>query len=220
MNFVGWLSKKSVLLPSLLPSPWQQGDTAGMLTTSSHQDWQKDGTTRSSCKSWKTATWRTSTVFPEMSQCRKWDTHWETLTLKLAMRCDVVLLWPSQVLDGWLQRCEQREELPSFSRNVRALGKTRKALHYIYYISVRNLQLIRVHIHKKEMSVFEKVVNYFSSFSAVFRGRYLYQPHREKQTGKLDCDFSLKELCLIGNCFGVAFCCYSWNKSISAQLCC
>lgn len=154
MNFVGWLSKKSVLLPSLLPSPWQQGDTAGMLTTSSHQDWQKDGTTRSSCKSWKTATWRTSTVFPEMSQCRKWDTHWETLTLKLAMRCDVVLLWPSQVLDGWLQRCEQREELPSFSRNVRALGKTRKALHYIYYISVRNLQLIRVCIFIKKRWVY------------------------------------------------------------------
>lgn len=56
------------------------------------------------------------------------------------------------------------------------------------------------------MSIFQKVVNYFSSFSVVLRGRYLYQPHKEKQPGKLDCDFSLKEMWIMGNSSGVAFC--------------
>lgn len=120
---------------------------------------------------------------------------------------DVVLLWLSQVLDGWLQRCKQREKLPSSSRNVGALGKKpRKSIHYFSYISVRNLPVIRVHIPNKEMRIFQKVVNYFSSFSAVLRGRFLYPPHREMQPGKLDCDFSLKETWIIGRCSGVVFC--------------
>lgn len=58
----------------------------------------------------------------------------------------------------------------------------------------------------EEMSIFQLVVNYFSSFSAVLRGSQLYQPHTEKRLGTLDCDFSLKEIQIIENRSGATFC--------------
>lgn len=44
-------------------------------------------------------------------------------------------------------------------------------------MAVRNLQLIRAHTPNEDMSIFQLVANYSSSFSVVLRESYLYTSH-------------------------------------------